>query len=134
MFDCEAAFHQHRKKRGCKEAVEYVADINRYTLLCSSSGEGGARLSWMRTLFDRNENFIELSNMGEEDRSISLLLASLLILLPILSLIVSVVIVANSSDWVVDLLIVAGITAFAFVVAAFFGPIRDFVCEAYHEE
>ncbi|WP_230849879.1 hypothetical protein [Ralstonia solanacearum] len=74
----------------------------------------------MRTLFDRNEHFIELSNMGEEDRSLSLLLASILILLPILSLIVSVVIVANSSDWVVDLLIVAGITAFAFVVAAFF--------------
>nr|WP_231409688.1 hypothetical protein [Ralstonia solanacearum] len=77
----------------------------------------------MRTIFDRNEHFIEISNMGEEDRSLSLLLASLLILLPILSLIVSVVIVANSSDRVVDLLIVAGITAFAFVVAAFFWPL-----------
>ena len=125
MFDCEAAFHQHIRKRGRKEAVEYIADINRYTSLSLPSGGGAGKsvspsLGWMRVLFDRNEHFIELSNMGEEDRSLLLLLATLLVMLPVFSVAISTWIVVNSSDWLVDSLIAAGITAFAVIFAALF--------------
>ncbi len=86
MFDCEAAFHQHRKRRGQREAVEYLADINRYTTLHSPKERSKDKsvnpgLDWARTLFDYNEHFIELSNMGEEDRSLEFLLAVLGILI-----------------------------------------------------
>lgn len=75
MFDCEAAFLQHGKKHGKRRAVEYIADINRYTILHLPYEEEGTglvkpSLLWARSLFDRNEHFIELSNMGEEDRSL----------------------------------------------------------------
>ncbi|MDO3557984.1 hypothetical protein [Ralstonia pseudosolanacearum] len=84
MFDCEAAFHQHRKKRGQREAVEYIADVNRHTALRSPYGDDKSKsvnpnLVWSRTLFDRNEHFIELSNIGDEDRSVSAILAILVI-------------------------------------------------------
>ncbi|CAG2133145.1 hypothetical protein [Ralstonia mannitolilytica] len=91
MFDCEAAFFIHRKKNGQKEAVEYIADINRYTsLLSPSSGNMGAAqpsLDWMRTLFDRNEHFVELSNMGEADRSLEFLLGIILMSVPVLAIV-----------------------------------------------
>jgi len=69
---------------GQKQAVEYVADINRYTKLSSPSSEKAGRsalpsLGWMRVLFDRNEHFIEMSNMGEEDRSVSAILSMLIV-------------------------------------------------------
>ncbi|WP_230586808.1 hypothetical protein [Ralstonia solanacearum] len=88
MFNCEAAFHQHRKKHGHKEAIEYIADVNRHTALQLPSEEGGGKstspsLGWMRSLFDRNEHFIEISNMGEEDRSLELLLTILFLSLPV---------------------------------------------------
>ncbi|WP_081262326.1 hypothetical protein [Ralstonia solanacearum] len=88
MFNCEAAFHQHRKKHGQKEAIEYIADVNRHAALQLPSEEGGGKstspsLGWMRSLFDRNEHFIEMSNMGEEDRSLELLLTILLLSLPV---------------------------------------------------
>ncbi|XAQ44913.1 MFS transporter [Ralstonia solanacearum] len=90
MFACEAAFHQHRKKHSRREAVEYIADVNRHTVLHLPSGKDGRKpygpsLVWSRTLFDRNEHFIELSNMGEEDRSLEFLLALLLLSLPIIA-------------------------------------------------
>ncbi|CBJ40372.1 conserved hypothethical protein (plasmid) [Ralstonia solanacearum CMR15] len=74
MFVCEAEFFSHKKKHGKKEAVEYVADINRYTKLEIPSAVQKAKLpkpslEWARTLFDYNEHFIEVSNMGEEGRS-----------------------------------------------------------------
>lgn len=94
MFDCEAAFHTHRKKHGQKEAIEYLADINRYTALHAPTDRTKDKsikpaLDWARTLFDYNEHFIELSNMGEEDRSLMFMLAIavlMLVALPIMGL------------------------------------------------
>ncbi|WP_155283323.1 hypothetical protein [Ralstonia solanacearum] len=96
MFDCEAAFHEHQRKCGQKEAVEYIADLNRYTTLRPPSGEGGGKsigpsLGWMRVLFDRNEHFIEMSSMGEEDRSLALLMAILLLSPMVLAIVFFVV-------------------------------------------
>ncbi|WP_013208142.1 hypothetical protein [Ralstonia solanacearum] len=84
MFDCEAAFHEHRRKCGQKEAIEYIADINRHTTLRLPFGDVRSqptkpRLGWMRTLFDWNEHFIEVYNMGEEDRSVSAILSILIL-------------------------------------------------------
>ncbi|ALF90258.1 MULTISPECIES: hypothetical protein [Ralstonia solanacearum species complex] len=75
MFDCEAAFREHSRKHGKKEAIEYLADINRYTVLHAPkerAKEAAVKpsLDWARTLFDYNDHFIELSNIGEEDRSV----------------------------------------------------------------
>ena len=84
MFNCESGFLVHRKKHGQREAVELIADINHYTKLQSpkdkpkKNGDSQPALDWQRALFDRNEHFIELSNMGEEDRSLDLLLVGLL--------------------------------------------------------
>lgn len=90
MFTCEAAFREHSKKHGQREAIEYIADVNRYTVLHMPSGGSGKKpakpsLVWLRTIFDRNEHFIEMSNMGEEDRSLELLLAILLLSAPALA-------------------------------------------------
>ena len=79
MFECEAAFQKERTKFGQRQAVEYIADINRWTHLKSprqSRGKDDAEssLGWRRTLFDHNEHFIEMSNMGEEGRSLKLML------------------------------------------------------------
>ncbi|KTT16140.1 hypothetical protein [Pseudacidovorax intermedius] len=87
MFTCESGFLVHRKNHGQREAVELIADINEYTTLLTpkniptkrqaKTAEFQPRLLWMRTLFDHNEHFIELSNMGEEDRSLDLMLTGL---------------------------------------------------------
>lgn len=89
MFTCESGFFVHRKKRGQREAIELIADINEYTTLLTPKDHPSKRqaetaehrpgLNWLRILFDRNEHFIELSNMGEEDRSLDVLLAVLLL-------------------------------------------------------
>ncbi|MET3913941.1 hypothetical protein ABID97_000723 [Variovorax sp. OAS795] len=85
MFNCESGFVVHRKKHGQREAVELIADINRYTKLQSpkdkpkKNGDSQPTLDWQRALFDRNEHFIELSNMGGEDRSLMLMLTGLLL-------------------------------------------------------
>jgi hypothetical protein len=93
MFNCESGFLVHRKKHGQREAVELIADINHYTKLQSpkdkpkkeKNGDSQPALDWMRTLFDRNEHFIELSNMGEEDRSLMLMTSGLLMGMLLLS-------------------------------------------------
>lgn len=79
MFGCEAEFCLHRNKHGQKGAIEFFSDINRYTSLELPYVAKGGRLAkpsleWARTLFDHNEHFIELSNMGEEDRSVKFML------------------------------------------------------------
>ena len=85
MFNCESGFVVHRKKHGQREAVELIADINHYTKLQSpkdkpkKNGDSQPALDWQRALFDRNEHFIELSNMGEEDRSLMLMLSGFLL-------------------------------------------------------
>jgi len=81
MLGCEAEFISYCKKHGRREAVEYIADINRCTRLYSSnedSRDGGVvpSLRSDRTLFDHNEHFIEMSNMGE-NRSLEILLLGL---------------------------------------------------------
>src|SRR6478752_7291460 len=82
MFDCEAGFVQHRKRHGQREAVELIADINPYVTLHSPRDKPNKRgvqpcLDWQRCLFDLNEHFIEVSNMGEGDRSLMFMLACL---------------------------------------------------------
>ncbi len=121
MFGCEAEFCVHRKKHGKKEAVEYFADINRYAVLESPFIEKKKNmqkpsLEWARTLFDYNEHFIELSNMGEEDRSIKFMLMALFfvaLLLPVMGL--SWALPGQevfSSDWIVSVLFGGGLLAF----------------------
>ncbi|WP_115683119.1 MFS transporter [Cupriavidus taiwanensis] len=82
MFDCESAFWLHQKRHGRKEAVEYVADVNEYTQFHFPSGRDSVvrlranpSLNFARAIFDYNEHFIELSNLGEEDRSLEFLLS-----------------------------------------------------------
>lgn len=110
MFDCEAGFLAYRKEHGQRKAVEFIADINDYTVLHfprdkSKKKNKGPRpgLGWLRTLFDRNEHFIEMTNMGEEDRSLIFLLgAMLLIALGWLAPFMGVVLASTelfSSDW-----------------------------------
>ena len=86
MFNCESGFLVHRKKHGQREAVELIADISHHTKLQSPKDKPKKKkwdaqpaLDWQRTLFDRNEHFIELSNMGEEDRSLMVMLSGLLL-------------------------------------------------------
>ncbi|MHA6826238.1 MFS transporter [Ralstonia pseudosolanacearum] len=127
MFDCEAAFLQHGKKHGKRRAVEYIADINRYTILhlpYEAEGTGLVKpsLLWARSLFDRNENFIELSNMGEEDRSLEFLMGLFLVLVPFLPIVVLFFIASNSTDWLTDLFICGGMSVVTIVVVSLFWP------------
>ncbi len=83
MFDCEAGFREHRKKHGQREAVELIADINECTKLSFPKEpvkKKGAKpdLNWQRCLLDHNDHFIELSNMGEEGRSLAFMSMGLL--------------------------------------------------------
>ncbi|WP_115683125.1 MFS transporter [Cupriavidus taiwanensis] len=83
MFDVEAGLHNYKKKIGAKRAIEFVADINRHTKLFSpaQAGKGFEKpmLNWRRTLLDYNEHFIELSNMGEENRGTVFMLACVIL-------------------------------------------------------
>lgn len=88
MFSCEAGFIQYRKKHGQCEAIEFLADINRYTKLYPPKENGRGKvvapgLHAERTLLDYNEHFIETSNMGE-NRSLGLMLFGLIGSLPFL--------------------------------------------------
>jgi len=74
-----------KKKNGCIAARELIADINRYTKLegvfdTKIRVKSKPSLLYSRTLFDSNEHFIELSNMGADDRSTT----AMLILMPFL--------------------------------------------------
>jgi len=100
MFDCEAGFFQYRKKHGQQQAVELVADINHYTRLYlpderSKKKDTQADLLWKNCLFDHNEHFIELSNMGEEDRSLALMLSALFVALLCLSVFAAIFLTAH---------------------------------------
>lgn len=84
MFNIEASFAEHAKKHGRKQAIEYIADINEFTQrhLPNESNSRKKRgrstppdLQLQRTLLDRNKHFIELSNLGEENRSLQFMLA-----------------------------------------------------------
>ena len=93
MFNCESGFLVNRKKHGQREAIELIADINAYTMLVApkdkqrrKNGEAEPHLNWQRTLFDRNEHFVELSNMGEEERSLMTLLSAWIMGLLLLAL------------------------------------------------
>jgi hypothetical protein len=96
MFLSESGYRQEQRSRGTPQALAYFADINQYTRLYGIH-EGMAprresepkltrkekieqqklarpQLYGMRSLFDFNEHFIELSNAEEEKRSLSSLL------------------------------------------------------------
>ena len=82
MFDAEAGLLAYQKKEGRRPAIELVADINRWTTLHGSkdlaSENAQPSLGLDRSLLDYNEHFIELSNLGEEDRSMMFMLLGLL--------------------------------------------------------
>ena len=81
MFDAEAGLLAYQKKEGRRRAVELVADINRWTTLYGSKDlpteNVRTSLGLDRVLFDYNEHFIEMSIMGEEDRSMMFMLLGL---------------------------------------------------------
>ncbi len=78
MFEAEAALRDARRKMGQRKAIELVADINAYTARRTPRQPASLRkkpdLKGQRCLFDLNEHFVELSNPGEEDRSLMLVL------------------------------------------------------------
>ncbi|MCR8957938.1 MFS transporter [Variovorax sp. S2] len=131
MFNCESGFLVHRKKHGQREAVELIADINHYTKLQSpkdkpkkeKNGDAQPGLGWMRTLFDHNEHFIELSNMGEEDRSLMFLVTVMLaIALGWTAPFMGVVLAGTklfSSDWYFGI-VVGGGSVLGFAVLLYF--------------
>ena len=84
MFDAEAGLLAYQKKEGRRRAIELVADINRWTTLYGSKDlpteKAQSSLGLDRVLFDYNEHFIEMSNMGEEDRSMMFMLLVLMML------------------------------------------------------
>ena len=108
MFLSESGYRQEQRGGGTPQALAYFADINPYTRLYGiQEGELPRRqgepkptrkekleqqklarpqLYGMRTLFDFNEHFIELSNAEEEKRSLGfmlLLLGALILSVPI---------------------------------------------------
>lgn len=112
MFLSESGYRHERRSSGEPRALAYFADINQHTRLYDTNEDADRRqanepklsrkekakqqkiecpsLSGMRTLFDFNEHFIELSNAGEEKRSLALLLLVLFVVLLALPLSVSV--------------------------------------------
>lgn len=82
MFDAEASLWVEQKKEGRRRAVEFVADINSWTELHESKESARAEtppsLGLLRSVLDHNEHFIELSNMGEEDRSLVFMMLALM--------------------------------------------------------
>jgi len=108
MFLSECGYRQEQRSGGTPQALAYFADINQYTRLYGiQEGEIPRRqgepkptrkekleqqklarpqLYGMRTLFDFNEHFIELSNAEEEKRSLGfmlLILGALILSVPI---------------------------------------------------
>lgn len=119
MFNCEAAFLQYRKKHGQREAVELIADINHHTTLQSPKDKPSKKnedsqpaLNWLRTLFDRNEHFIELSNIGEEDRSLMFMVMGMLLGVTLFGLVITALVLVRvpvlSSDWYFTLFVGGG--------------------------
>ena len=85
MFNVESGFKRYADEHGKQEAVELVADINGYTRLYTPNEpvtEQMAKpdLRYFRSLFDCNEHFIELSNWGEDLRTLFFMLAGLFLL------------------------------------------------------
>jgi len=99
MFISENSFRRECRSGGTPEALAYYADVNQHTRLygihegvrprvenepkparkekLQQQEYARPSLHGMRVLFDFNEHFIELSNAGEEKRSLGLLLLTL---------------------------------------------------------
>ncbi|WP_295979498.1 MFS transporter [uncultured Variovorax sp.] len=112
MFISENSFRHECRSEGTPKALEYYADINQHTRLygihegvrpraenepkptrkekLQQQGFARPSLYGMRALFDFNEHFIELSNAGEEKRSLNFLLSVLFTLVLTLPLSVSI--------------------------------------------
>lgn len=83
MFTFEAGLRSNVNELGKKKAVELVGDINEYTGRYTPHEPDGEPVAvpgllTSRCLFDFNEHFIELSNGGEDLRSLSFLLVILM--------------------------------------------------------
>lgn len=93
MFSTELSYLEERRSQGCKQALDYFADINDNTSLhgiveeCDKKNVNINRkgkyekikspepsLFLSRVLLDFNENFIEMSNQGDEKRSLGFML------------------------------------------------------------
>ena len=99
MFKSELSYIQEARRTGTQKALDYYADINEYTPLYRAQEGPKPRepdtpkptnkekqqqpvfaepsLSGKRVLFDFNHHFIEMSNGGEELRSLMLMLLAI---------------------------------------------------------
>src|ERR1700712_5569218 len=79
MFNAEAGLKRYAEEHGKKQAIEMMTDINEYTRLYTpkkpvTEQTSKPSLRYDRTLLDYNEHFIELSNWGEDLRTLFFML------------------------------------------------------------
>lgn len=146
MFFSENSFRQEQRRDGTEKALAYYADINSYTRLheiqegvrprqenepklkrkekLEQQKLAHPRLYGMRTLFDFNEHFVELSNAGEEKRSLGLMLFILcfsIIALPLYSFLDQVMGHGpRSTSWFIALAIGGAMCVTVLVLCYFF--------------
>jgi hypothetical protein len=133
MFKNELSHVQEVRRLGAEKGLAYYADINEYTHLFGPSDGprpkepdtpkltnkqkqqepvfADSSLSGRRVLFDLNEHFIEMSNAGEELRSLTFMLlfmAALVLGLPMIGLSSIFHEALFSSDWFIDFCIGGG--------------------------
>jgi hypothetical protein len=141
MFKTELSYAQEARRTGTQKALAYYADINEHTRLYEPLEGRKPRepntpkptnrekqqepvfaepsLSGRKVLFDFNEHFIEISNPGEELRSLMMMVSFLfgsILVMPILALSWSLPKDALfSSDWFMDLAFGGGMLLVALV-------------------
>lgn len=146
MFNSESGYWDEKRSQSPKQALEYFADINEHTRLLgiheghTPRGVNDAKptrkeklkeqeiarpsLSISRTLFDFNEHFIELSNLGENTRSLGFLLLILLTLPALFLGRATLVDLINdpflSENWLIAALAGGGIAFLSFGLLFFF--------------
>ena len=146
MFFSENSFRQEQRRDGTEKALAYYADINSSTRLheiqegvrprqenepklkrkekLEQQKLAHPRLYGMRTLFDFNEHFVELSNAGEEKRSLGLMLFILcfsIIALPLYSFLDQVMGHGpRSTSWFIALAIGGAMCVTVLVLCYFF--------------
>lgn len=147
MFRDELSHVQEVRSKGMQKALSYYADINEYTHLFGPSDGPKLKepntpklknkqkqqepvftepsLCQRRVLFDFNEHFIEMSNGGEELRSIMfmvLMLAGLIVGIPVYFTFL-VLVERGVFDWFFGLLVLATLVGFIFAWRTIFGAI-----------
>ncbi|WP_116347876.1 MFS transporter [Cupriavidus taiwanensis] len=131
MFDCESAFWLHQNRHGRNGAIEYVADINKYTKLFfpnerndATSSSVNPSLCFARTIFDYNEHFIELSNIGEEDRSLEFLLSIVYLAVPLIPAAFLLMDIVAGEPFDLAFIFLAAIVGCAIIFGVYFWPIQ----------